>query len=179
MPAMYFADTRHSEAFTLLELILVLALIATMLAIATPSLRRFYLTNRTEDAARHLLTVCAQARTRAIAEARTYRLNIDSANRTYWLTVQNAGTYQRLGSEFGRTFTIDPGVDVSWNRPDAMTDQATITFLPDGRSQTVQVVFADAHGTRVAVVCSSPSQPFCIAPLQEDFVGPTIDPSME
>ena len=161
-----------------------LALLTVMLTIATPSLRRFYATQRTQDAAAHMLAVCQQARTRAIAEARVYRLHIDVETGRYWLTADDdAGQPQRVATELGRTFTVDRQVTIAWDAPGAsgglaataFDTEPAVTFYPDGRQEPVQVTFTDTRGTRIAMVCQSPGDMLRLGPPREDFVAPSVE----
>ena len=100
------SSTGHSASrgggFTLLELILVLVLISTVLALAAPSLRGFAQGRKVHDAAAHMLAVARMASAQAVAEARVYRLNFDADEGAYWLTARFEGTFEELGTEFGR-----------------------------------------------------------------------------
>ena len=71
-----------SPAFTLVELILVLALIAVVLTIATPSLSGFAASRQTGDAARRLSALGRLASSRAAAQGRACRMVIDADQRT-------------------------------------------------------------------------------------------------
>lgn len=165
-----------------------LALLTVMLTIATPSLRRFYGTQRTQDAAAHMLALCQQARARAIAEARVYRLHVDVETGSYWLTVEDdAGQPQRLATELGRTFAVDRQVTIAWDAAGTSVAFAAptfdappaVTFYPDGRHEPVQVTFTDTRGTRIAMVCQSAGDTFRLAPPREDFVALSIEEMRE
>ena len=76
--------------FTLLELILVMVILSTVLAMAAPSLRGFFGSRKTNDTASQILSLTQFARSQAISEGIIYRLNFDTRERTYWLTAQKS-----------------------------------------------------------------------------------------
>jgi type II secretion system protein H len=83
---------RHSEqldrfkGFTLLELIVVMVILATVLALAGPSLRGFFGSRQLPDTAAQILALTQFARSQAISEGIIYRLNFNTSKREYWLT---------------------------------------------------------------------------------------------
>ena len=153
--------SRARPGFTLLELILVLVIVATMMTVVAPSLQRFYASRVVEDAAGHFLALCLRARSLAIDEARVYRLHADLQEREYWLTREDGGERERLATELGRTFHWEPRIEVAWEGGTRSGSEAELVFHPDGRSQPAEVVF---RGRReedaVAVVCDAVSEPF-------------------
>lgn len=151
----------------MLELILVLAIVGTLLSISAVSLRSFYASRKAEDAAGHFVTLAQQARNRAITEATPYHLHIDLEMESYWMTVGPLD--ERIAAEHGRTFTLEPGVDMSWSGSTPTDGIVVIDFLPDGRSQAAQVIFI-ASGRRVAAVARSASESFRVRTPMEQLV---------
>jgi type II secretory pathway pseudopilin PulG len=96
-----------------MELILVLVIITIVLAIATPSLRGFFAGRQTADASLTMLSLTKWAQTQAISQGCPCRVNVDTRSGEYWLTVQEAGTYQPLKSSMGRRFQVPKGVTIS------------------------------------------------------------------
>ena len=97
---------------TLLELILVMVILSTVLAMAAPSLRGFFASRRSEDTAAQILALTQLARSQAISEGILYRLNFDTQERTYWLTAQQAGAFEPLDKEFGQIFELPKDVEM-------------------------------------------------------------------
>ncbi|MFW6059138.1 MAG: prepilin-type N-terminal cleavage/methylation domain-containing protein [Phycisphaeraceae bacterium] len=163
--------TGASRAFTLLELILVLVITATLLGIAMVSLQRFHADRRVEDAAAHFMTVAQQARTRAIHEAAVYRLRVDLDAGEYWLTRDG----DRLESELGQTFQWDRHVHVTWADPARTGGEVELTFHPDGRSQTVAVLF-QGRDHAIAVVRDAISEPMRMRQPTETLLAHHVPP---
>src|SRR3972149_3661562 len=70
-------QSERSVGFTLLELILVMVILSTVLAMAAPSLRGFFASRQIQDAAAQILALTQFARSQAVSEGTTYRLNFD------------------------------------------------------------------------------------------------------
>jgi prepilin-type N-terminal cleavage/methylation domain-containing protein len=153
------ARVQRPGAFTLLELILVMAIIAVIVGLSVPSLHGFALGRRTTACADQIASLTQYAHTQAITRGMVYRLNIRQGTlnipATYFLTVQlEDGTFGPTGDSFGLEFKAPDGVDISWNAPQ-QSDGQYIQFQPTGRTDpaTIQV-----HGPdRKVILIGCPS----------------------
>jgi len=107
------AASRGRAAFTMLELILVLLVMAVVLGLSAPALRGFFASRQTADAAVTMLCLTQYARSLSASEGRPCRLMIDPDAGEYWLTIQDQGAYVMLGREMGRRFRLPEGARVS------------------------------------------------------------------
>lgn len=160
--------TKTPGGFTLLELVLVMVIITTTLAMASVSLRGFFASRETFDAARQFVSLAHYARAQAAAEGRTYRLNLDAAENKYWLTAGLGGAFERLANEFGRDFLLPEGATATWEHPTDAPERPWIEFHPDGRSETVRILFVGRSGDAARVVCKSPAERFAVVVPDED-----------
>jgi len=155
--------------FTLLELILVMVVICTVLAMAAPSLRGFFGSRKTADESARILALIQYARSQAITEGRVYRLNFDMDQGHYWLTAQDGSAFEKLKIEFGRVFAFPEGTTGQW---DDQLDDATksyIEFHPTGRADAAVIRLTDRQGKAFDVQCLSPTERFRIlSPRQEE-----------
>jgi type II secretion system protein H len=149
-------------AFTLLELILVMMIMCTVLAMAGPSLRGFFASRQTADAAAQFVTLARYARSQAIAEGRVYRLNFDVQAGTYWLTAQESGTFANIASDFGRTFSLPTGTTMNLEEPAEVSARGYLRFEPTGRAETAKLQLTGKDGEVVRIACDSPSELFRI-----------------
>jgi len=92
------------RAFTLIELILVLALLAVVTSLAAPSLSRFFRGRSLDSEARQLLSLTHAGRSRAVADGFPMLLWIDSQRRAYGLQEEGA-------TQSGNTQDADPKAD--------------------------------------------------------------------
>mgnify|MGYP000929325445 CR=1 FL=1 len=147
---------------TLLELILVLLIMSTMLAVAAPSLRGFFASRRVDDAAAQILALTQFARSQAISEGVVYRLNFDTRDCTYWLTAQKAGVFEPLETEFGQTYTLPKDVELELEDLDEKDKDVFLAFTPHGLVTAGAVRLIDRSGRALEVSCPSVTESFSI-----------------
>src|SRR4051794_14678146 len=107
-PATGGGHGRHA-AYTLLELVAVMAILCLVAGMAVPSLKGFGQGRQTTEGAAQLVALARRARTQAITEATPYRLNVDPAAGTYWLTAWRGGGFVSPGDNFGMVFAAPEG----------------------------------------------------------------------
>lgn len=147
---------------TLLELILVMVILSTLLAIAAPSLRGFFASRRLDNAAAQILALTQLARSQAINEGVVYRLNFDTRDRTYWLTAQKAGVFGRLDTEMGQVYTLPQDIELDLEDIDEKDRDVFLAFTPHGTSTAGAVRLTDRSGRVLEVSCPSVTEPFSI-----------------
>jgi len=154
--------------FTLLELIVVLGLVGVLLGLAAPSLKGFFASRQTADAAAQILALTQLAGSRAAAQGTVYRLNIDPQTNTYWLTVQEEGAFVDLGCEFGRRFLLPEGTTIRVQSPwgDA-SPLSYIEFYPSGRTEEATIELQGRQGEVFQVTCESVTEAFRVVSPQE------------
>lgn len=122
-----------SRGFTLVELMVTIAVLAVMLAIAVPSFQEFTRRNRVVAASNSLVSALALARSEAIKRAA--RVTVASANWTGgWQVFVDAGT---VGDASGDTVLRVYQPNAS-NAPVVTADanfSSYISYLPSGESQ--------------------------------------------
>ena len=150
--------------FTLLELILVMAIIAIIVGIAIPSLHGFARGRRTQGCADQIAALTQYAHTQAITRATTYRLNISAASMNqpaaYWLTVQaEDGTFVPTGDMMGLQYQAPEGVEISWNAPQ-QPDGQYIQFQPTGRTDPATIIVRGADRQVIYIAAPSSTELF-------------------
>lgn len=157
----------RQRGFTLLELVLVMVIIGTVLAMAAPSLRRFFASRETEDAAASIVALTRLARSQAVAEGRAYRLNFDLKETTYWLTAQTEGAFRALPSEFGRAFRLPEGAELELKVEGVPADRDYVSFQPTGRTDTATIRLKGRQGESVEIACLSPTESYKVVAVAE------------
>ncbi|MDB6110137.1 MAG: hypothetical protein JWR69_1887 [Pedosphaera sp.] len=127
------SDVRPRRAFTLIELILVMALLTVVIGIAAPKLSKFF-RGRTQDAeAGRFLSLTHYGQSRAASEGVPMTLWIDARNGTYGLQQQTGYTD---GDRKAVDFTLDKALQIEVaNAPKSAgtgRDLPAIRFMPDG-----------------------------------------------
>lgn len=163
------SSPRHPGAFTLIELILVLAVISMVLTLCAPAMRGFFESRQTAEAAQNVLAMTRWARSEAVTRGNPCRLNFDSAAGCYWLTEQNAGCYVPIRSDIGRRFQLPDGVDLHLliDGNAILGAAGCIQFQPTGRSDAATIEIRGRQGEQYQVKCLSPCEPFrVVTPLE-------------
>jgi len=157
----------HNLGFTLLELVLVMVILSTVLAMAAPSLRGFFASRQTHDTATQILALTQLARSQAISEGVKYRLNFDTRQRTYWLTAQQAGTYEKLKTSFGQEFTLPKDMVMELEDVDEDDGDIFLAFTPQGTVTAGTVRLIDRRGRALEVTCPTATESFSIVECEE------------
>lgn len=151
--------TSRRSGFTLLELILVMVIACTALALTAPSLRGWSRGAKLRAAADDLVALARRARTQAAGDGAVYRLNIDPNAGAYRLTVQSGTEFAAIGSSYGRRFEIPEGFRIEMTKAVA-TSGATIDFFPNGRTEAARITLSTDQGDSIIVECPSPAERF-------------------
>ena len=153
--------------FTLLELVLVMVILSTVLAMAAPSLSGFFGSRKTHDTAAQFLALTQFARSQAISEGIVYRLNFDTQERTYWLTAQQSGVFEKLGTEFGQVFTLPNDIVMELNAVEEEDDEMYLAFTPQGTVTAGTVRLIDRRGLVLEVTCPTVTESFSIVECEQ------------
>src|SRR5690606_3886799 len=119
-------------AFTLLELVLVLGIMALLMAAAAPSLRGWSRGTKIHDAAERVLAATRYARTQAVNSATTHRFEIDPEGLRHRVTVLEGQMYVPVPGEFGHEQLLPSGVRIQLLRNDG-AGEAAVAFEANGR----------------------------------------------
>jgi type II secretion system protein H len=155
------------HGFTLLELILVMVILATVLALAGPSLRGFFASRKTQDAAAQILALTQLAQSWAVSDGNPVRLNFNDKEGSYWLTVQQGATFERLETEFGRVFFLPEGTEMEFEDLEEDGGETYITFSPQSIMSAGTVRLIDRRGQVVKLVCRTPTESYAIEVLSK------------
>jgi len=160
----------HRGGFTLLELIVVLVLLSTVLAIAAPSLRGFVRGRQTANAAATVLALTHLARSRAASWGCVHRLNLDDQTGECWLTMQQGGAFVAIEGSQGQRVRLPGGVSVAVvsSATDAEATESYVQFYPDGRCDPATILLTGGQDDAFEVTCRSVSQRFHIAAIDPE-----------
>jgi len=150
---------RRHRAFTLIELVLVMVVISVIIAVVAPSFHGSSRGRRTGDTASQIVSLALYARSQAITQGKTYRLNLDPDSGTYELSVRDYDTFETLNNWSYRT---PEGVRIACD-VQSQQDGLYIEFRPTGRTDPATIRVTDDDGMLVEVVCESATELFHVA----------------
>jgi type II secretion system protein H len=151
-----------TRGFTLLELVLVMVIICTALAMASPSLRGWSRGSALRDAGNQLLAITRWAHTQAVATAQVHRLSIDSGAGKYVVKVQEGEEFVGAGSEFGRDFALPAGYRIDAKDAGGQAIEH-VDFFPTGRTEAARIRITSSDGSQIELQCQGPTEAFQLA----------------
>lgn len=167
------AGTRHPvfqpRGFTLLELILVMIVLCTVLAMAAPSLSGFFSSRQVNDMSEHILMMTRYARLHGIFDSRPHRVNFDLNRQCYWISSITDSQYEPLKTSFGNYFQIPTEITLDFE--DVETDGSGVYYLPfnaKGYSREGRVRLEDNRENVLEIVCWSPAEHYEIINPYDD-----------
>jgi prepilin-type N-terminal cleavage/methylation domain-containing protein len=154
-------EIRHSKfpaAFTLIELVLVLALLVVITSLAAPAMAKFIRGRALDSESRRLFALTHAAQSRAVSEGMPMVLWVDEKKSMYGLsaemTSKTAAKSDQTDDPSGETLTLDATLQIAVQNPGlgapiTFNSLPAIRFLPDGTvdqdsPQTLQLT--DAAG---------------------------------
>ena len=162
IPAVRHTDKPGCGAFTLLELIAVMVIVAVVLAMAAPDLRRFFRAHQAAHVARHLTAMAQYCRSRAVSEGRNYRLHIDPDSSRLQISRYADAGYEPAGDDLGQSYMPPDNVKVAWYEQQPVQDDNGLQFMPSGLSPVATIEVTGPGGETWFVTCASPTEPFRI-----------------
>ena len=163
----YKKQCHTNQGFTLLELILVMVILSTVLAMAAPSLQGFFGSRKTHDEASRILALTQFARSQAISEGIIYRLNFNTRERTYWLTSQQSGAFEELKTEFGQVFIFPNDINAELEEVEKEDDEMFFAFTPQGTVTAGTIRLIDRRGLALEVTCPTVTESFSIVECEQ------------
>ena len=128
------------KAFTMIELLLVVIILATIATLAIPNFSRSFVRLQLEQTANHISYVMRYAQSRAIQKNLQQKLVFNANFREYTLqqeafSPEETTPEKKFGKIFGRwgqTFSIPAGIEVQ-------SLQNEINFFPDGKIDRLRI----------------------------------------
>ena len=137
----------QTRGFTLIELILVMAILTIAVSITAPTLSRFFSGRALESEARRMLALTRMAQSRAVAEGLPIELWVDAQNRTYGLEAEVAS---RTGGDQSDPKAVQVFLDrdVKIEVPSRMVGKPNVSRSSTSPVSTASVpVVAARHGS--------------------------------
>lgn len=146
----------HLPAFTLIELVLVLAMLAMLMALAAPSLRGWGQGARLRNGTDQLLTATRWARTQAISTAVVHRLEAGPDGTAFRVVAQDPELVAT--NEYAHPIQLPSNLRVEIMRPDGVAGM--VDFHPNGRLTPALIRLISDAGEVVIIQARSPADSF-------------------
>jgi type II secretion system protein H len=150
--------------YTILELVLVLAILAIVAVSVAPFLGSFATGRKAEESAARFVALTHWARSQAVSDGTSYELVVDAQGGRWWLRAAGDAEAE-IPAGFGRTYrALD---DVQMDAELASVDgEQVIRFDPTGRSSVGKVRFSSSR-SELWAVCDAPLERFRV--VQEEM----------
>jgi type II secretion system protein H len=152
----------HNFGFTLLELVLVMALLVVVMAMAAPSLRGWRKGADLRNTADGFIAATRWARSHAASSAHVYVVVIDAQSGSFAVKIQDGQNTKDSEGEFNQPTSMPQGGSIQATNSSRAAVNA-IHFYPTGRVEPAVVHFTDADGQTLTVGCDSPADEFAYA----------------
>lgn len=143
------------KGFTLVELVVVIALMSIMLVVAVPRFSAFLSTNNTDETLRWLIIKTRFLKERAVSDQKNYTLHIDMANSRLYITNEAMETEEELQEAVKSGYELPDYLrilDVEIFGTGIVTDgTATVEFNRRGYSDRVIIHMEDDEGQQYSV----------------------------
>lgn len=157
-PKSAIRNPKWTSAFTLIELVLVLALLALLMSAAAPNLRGWGRGGKVRDATDQILTATRYAQSQAVHEAVTYRIAVNPVDGAIELWRIDGETVTPADGDYQNPVDLPAGFAVHIDRFDGAGSSA-IEFFPDGRITPGRIEIAAPWGERTFIESRWPAQP--------------------
>jgi type II secretion system protein H len=142
---------RPTDAFTLIELILVLALLVVITSLAIPPMARFIRGRALDSETQRFVALAHAAQSRAVSEGMPMLLWVNAEGGSYGVTAETTG---KEGDAKAETLMLDSTLHLVVSRTSAAApvqwkNLPAIRFLPDGtvdEDSALKVQLSDADG---------------------------------
>lgn len=148
-----FAIVHNDRGFTLIEMVVVTALIAIMLMVAIPRLSGGFFSSDEGKTARWIIATVSQLREKAVTEQKTYLLNVSPDIQRFWITVDDmaetdASSARDEGYRLPRGIRID---HVAFSSDERISSGSIpIGFYPQGYSDKAVIRLRTTDGERLS-----------------------------
>jgi type II secretion system protein H len=129
-----FNDSTRKRAFTLIELILVLALLVIITSIAAPAMANFIRGRAMDSEARRMIALMHAAQSRAVSEGLPMVLWVDEKQSAYGMQAETSG---QNGDAKAENLSVDSTLQIAvlnagMTTPTTFNNLPAIRFLADG-----------------------------------------------
>lgn len=149
-----------SGAFTLIELIVVMALVSLLMVFAAPRLHQFSSQDQSRKASFEIIAAVKQLKQLAVQNRRRYTLHVDAADNRLWITHDLMSEDEREAAKDKNAVEMPGNINIlDVEYPGALQYESAdyhVNFYPAGYSDPAIIHIESDHGRRQSLVI----QPF-------------------
>ncbi len=153
-PEMSLQRVQSERGFTLLELIVVCALIGIMLSFSVPSLRMTLFSDPLKSTARNLIGLVNGVRELAVRHQQPYLLHISEAEKRIWYEMEKSNEEEKREDRRGQELVLPETVNISgmWiGGVESSEDQKVIWISKQGYIQRTRIRIEDKDGKHLNI----------------------------
>lgn len=139
------------RSFTLIELLLVVALISALLSLSLPRFKKAYENLQLQNFARAIYYLSRNLQSRAISERKVCCVTIEGTPEEFLVSCQEQGVFKPAGDGSNKRYRVPAGITLRIEPP----DKKEICFFPDASIDSVKLIFKDAGRERAVSLVMS------------------------
>jgi prepilin-type N-terminal cleavage/methylation domain-containing protein len=155
------------SGFTLLELILVMVILCTVLAMVSPSLRGFFSSRQINQVGEQILLLTRYTKTCSVSSGNYYRICFDLDKNTYWLSALTENEYVQLENTWGRSFVIPSDIHIRFQNVPQQGGRYYLEYNPQGYGRECKLRLEDSKDNRIVLTQDSPAEDFILVELKK------------
>lgn len=146
--------TRNPRAFTLMELVVVMALVSIMLVVAIPRLGPGLFSDGGDDTARWIIATVQGLKTRSVMDQRTCFLHVSLDDQTMWISVDASSASETETEVPERLYPLPDGVSIEQvdfsSTHFVSAGTVAVAFYPKGYSDKAVIRIQNRNGERMS-----------------------------
>lgn len=149
---MTFVTSRH-EAFTFIELLIIIAIIGILAVLAVPQLAKTFDNFELENFTKDIFYLCRYLQGSAVTKGKMHYLAIDRENLEFKAFYKDGGELKAAEGRYGKAYKAPEDTAISTDPP----DNSGVYFYPDGSSDPLAITLENRHKKKLSILIKGAS----------------------